>query len=442
MTITTMPPEKPFKQPVKRQHLAALATQLQKCAKCGECRSVCPIFAELPRERYVARGKLALAESLASGALPPTDALREALNQCLLCLSCVAQCASEVPVDRIITAARAEVVLERGLPPLKSLIFGLLASGRGMMNLALRSGSLLQPLLFRRIPQSSGLRRRFPLPLIDQERYVPLLARHPFRSRVPEILPATESIDTVLFFTGCLTNYVYTQTAQAIVAVLKRLGVTVIIPMDQACCGAPAEASGDVATALKLARRNLDVLSSGSWGDKKVVVPCASGGYMLKHIYGHLLAQDPIYRWKAEELSRRTFDIAEYLVRHIGIEAIARHVKAPLREVVTYHDPCHLNRGQDIRDEPRALLRLACSEIVEMAEPERCCGSGGLYGITHRDTSNRILARKIANVLRTPARIVATGCPGCVIQIANGFHQRGASLSVRHTMDLLARSME
>lgn len=437
-----MSPEKPFKQPVKRQRLAALATQLQKCAKCGECRSVCPVFAELQREKYVARGKLTLVESLASGELLPSDALHEALNQCLLCLSCVAQCASEVPVDRIITAARAEMVLERGLPPLKRLIFGLLASARGMMNLALRSGSLLQPFLFRQIPQSSGLRRRFPLPLIDKGRNVPKLARHPFRARTPETFPAADPVDTVLFFTGCLTNYIYIQTAEAVIKVLNQLGVTVIVPRDQTCCGAPVEASGDVVTAQKLARRNLDALSLGQWGDKKVVVPCASGGYMLKHIYGLLLAQDPIYRRKAEILAGRTFDISEYLVHHIGIETIASHVKTPLKGAVTYHDPCHLNRGQGVRDEPRALLRLACSEVVEMAEPGRCCGSGGLYGITHREISNRILARKITNALNTPARIVATGCPGCIIQITDGLNQRGAPLIVRHTMELLARSME
>ncbi len=436
-----MPPDKPSKHPVKGQHLAALATQLQKCAKCGECRSVCPVFAELQRERYVARGKLALVEALAAGELPPSDPLREALNQCLLCLSCVARCGSGVPVDRIIKAARAEVVIERGLPLPKRLVFGLLASGRGMLNLALQSGSLLQPILFRRIPESSGLRRRFPLPLIDKERYIPHLARHPFRTGVPEILPAADSKDTVVFFTGCFTNYIHTQTAEAVVEVLNRLGVTVIIPKDQTCCGAPVEASGDVETALRLARRNLDVLSTGQSGNKKVVVPCASGGYMLKHVYAHLLAGDPIYRRKAEALAARTLDISEYLVRHIGIGTIARHVKAPLQEGVTYHDPCHLNRGQDIRDEPRVLLRLACPEFMEMAEPGRCCGSGGIYGITHRDTSNRILARKIANVLETPARIVATGCPGCIIQVTDGLHQRGAPLTARHTIELLARSM-
>ncbi|MBW1722457.1 MAG: (Fe-S)-binding protein [Deltaproteobacteria bacterium] len=436
-----MPHENSVKESGQGQGLAGLGALLLKCTKCGECRSVCPVFNELGEEKYVARGKLALVDALGAGELPPTDALREALEQCLLCLSCEARCGSGVPVSRIITEARAELARDLGRPLPKRMLYRLLASGRGMVNLAFRTGSLLQPFLFRRIPGTSGLKRRFPLPLVDRDLHVPRLALRPFRSREERFFPAPDSRDTVVFFTGCLTNFIHTQTAGSVVKVLNSLGISVIVPGDQACCGAPAHAGGDFGAAGNLARMNLKALNRGRAGGKKVVVPCASGGYMLKSVYSLLMQDDPVYGELAAVTAQRTFDISEYLVNHVGLGNISPHVKSHLSGPVTCHDPCHLNRGQGIREEPRALLKIVCDEFAEMEDPGTCCGSGGIYGITHRDTSKRILEKKIRSILDSGAGIVSTGCPGCIIQITGGLLQRGSMVEATHTIQLLARAM-
>jgi len=423
-------------------HLKLIRAELQKCVKCGECRSVCPIFSVKQREPAVARGKLALIEAAAEGDLAPGPEFHDIVNDCLLCLACVEHCGGGVRVDRIVTAARAELAEACGRPWLQRLLRRVMTANRRLIRRLLPGGSRMQAVLFSRIPETSGMRRRFPLPLVDRSRFVPTLAGHPFRERVAETLSAQRPRATVVFFTGCLTNYSYTSLAQAVVDVLNRLGVSVIIPKGQVCCGAPIEAGGDFDLARRLARRNLRELKRFDPACK-VVVCCASGGRMLKRVYPRLLAEDRRWRAAAEELASRTLDIAEYLTQQIGIPALESRIRQPSPVRTTYHDPCHLNRGQGVRAAPRALLSLACGDnFVEMPDAHTCCGSGGTYGVTHRDTANRILASKVDGIVASGAGQVATGCPGCMVQLQDGVLQKGLKTRICHTIEILARAME
>lgn len=316
------------------EQLERVPRELEKCVKCGECCSVCPVFEEAGEEKFAARGKLALVEAVLNRDLPLSDEYYDVLNNCILCLSCVENCASGVRVDKIVSSARADLAARRGLPFYKRILFNFLKAGRGAAELVIRSGSLLQPILFKRIPESSGLKRRFPLPSIDGDRYIPHLARHPFRSNSPGFFPAPQSRTSVLFFTGCATNYIFTGIADKTVDVLNVLGVDVYLPKSQACCGAPVEAGGDLQTGLVLARRNLEALTAGA-GDSDIVTVCASGGYMLKHKYPEMVAGDPRWSDKAESVARRTYDISEYLIKKAGLDKISERLVQKWPEPVT-----------------------------------------------------------------------------------------------------------
>jgi glycolate oxidase iron-sulfur subunit len=419
----------------KLEHLTLAAEELNKCGKCGECRSVCPIFAEDHLERHVARGKLGLTEAILNGELDLTRGYDESIGHCLLCLACVESCGGNVRVDRIVKAARADLAREHGLPYWKRWAFKTLAEGKGSLGFLARSGSVLQYLLFKRLPKTSGLRRRFPLPLIARDQYVPALTWKPFRSRCSEALPDDEIRDTVVFFTGCSANYMFPRVAESVTRVLTALGIKVLVPGEQMCCGAPMEAGGDMTAATRLARHNLDLLSAQ---ENKIIVPCSSCGSMLKHGYADLMSKDEVYRDPAQRVSERTYDISEYLVKEVGLDRIGNALKRTYPHVVTYHDPCHLGRGQGVVHEPRELLKSACRDnFIEMKEANRCCGSGGLYGLTHRETSLAILDRKTRHVVEAKAEVLATGCPACLIQLQEGVLRAGIEVKPIHTVEIL-----
>jgi glycolate oxidase iron-sulfur subunit len=427
------------KKTQRLKHLGRIADELQKCARCGECRSVCPVFDALQWEKYAARGKVALTRALLSGQLELSPAYAEVVENCLLCLACVENCGSGVRLDRIIMEARNELVRARGLPFVKKMVHRLLQSGREWKDFLARRGSVAQFLLFRRLPGSSGLRRRFPMPLVQKDRYIPALVRRSFRSMMPEINRVEAARQKVIFFTGCLINYVYPQIGGSVVRVLNRFHTEVMIPRAQNCCGAPAEVDGDLGSARVLARKNLDTLCAYP---HDIVTACASGGYMLKKIYPDILDRDDPHYRKALSVAGRTYDISEYLVKKIGLPEIEKNVRPGSSQKVTYHDPCHLVRGQGVADEPRRLLQAAFgAQFVEMREADRCCGSGGTYGLTHRDASLHILHRKTARISATGADIVATGCPGCVIQLKDGLIGEASGTRVCHVIELIDRAL-
>ena len=354
-------------------HLGRIAEELQKCARCGECRSVCPVFDALGWEKYAARGKVALTHAVLRGELELTESYGEVIHNCLLCLACVENCGSGVRLDRIITAARGELAHEKGLPLVKRLAHRLLLSGRELMDYLAMGGSVAQYLLFQRLPDSSGLKRRFPMPMVAKDRYIPALVHRSFRSRMPEINRVRGARQSVLFFTGCLVNYVYPTIGESVVRVLHRLGTDVIIPRAQHCCGAPAEVGGDRRTTRALARKNLDLFLAYP---HDIVTACASGGYMLKKGYLDLFdRKDPHFR-KALSVAGRTYDISEFLVKRIGMHAIHNNLKPNRSEKVTYHDPCHLVRGQGMsmnRDGCFARLLamglLTCKKPIAAVDP-------------------------------------------------------------------------
>ena len=413
--------------------------ELDKCARCGQCRSVCPVFDSLGWEKYSARGKVELTRAVLNGELDLTASYEEVVNNCLLCLACVENCGSRVRMDHIIIAARNELAKKKGLPVLKRIAHRLLLSGRELMDFLVMGGSMAQYLLFKRLPESSGLRRRFPMPIVEKDRYIPALVHRSFRNKMPIINSFPDAGQKVVFFTGCLINYVYPQIGESIIRLLNQFDTDVIIPRYQGCCGAPAEVGGDLQTTKALARNNIDILFSYP---HDIITACASGGYMLKKAYLDLFDPEDPYFQKILSVAGRTYDISEYLVKKIGVDKVQRNLKQNPLKKVTYHDPCHLVRGQGIAHEPHKLLQAVFGDgYIEMSDADRCCGSGGTYGLTHRNTSLNILDGKTGHIMASGANMVVTSCPGCMIQLRDGLQRHGCDVEVFHVVELISRHL-
>lgn len=413
--------------------------ELYKCIRCSECRTVCPIFKEMPAERYTARGKMQIAQALAEGRLEFTPHAREALDNCLLCTGCASQCGSGARADRVIAAARQAFAEELGLPAVKKAISLALGQGQGLLGAEARMGALLQPLLFKGVPQDSGLYRRFAMPFVDEKQYIPKVAATPLRSRVS--FAGEKGWPTVTFFTGCMTNYVMTEIGDSLIKVCNALQIAVRLPSAQGCCGMPMLISGDREAVRKAARRNVEAQETAN-PNEPVLVVCPSGGHMLRHGYLELFADDPAMKARLESLSARVMDATEFLIHRVGAERLERLVGRGRTRAVTYHDPCHLRKAQKVTEEPREVLSIAArGEIREMRHPEACCGLGGTYFLTHLDMSKKIQSRKIEDIMDTCADCVATTCPGCIMQLRDGIRRsKDPGVSVKHVIQVLAEA--
>jgi glycolate oxidase iron-sulfur subunit len=221
---------------------------------------------------------------------------------------------------------------------------------------------------------------------------------------------------------------------RATARVLARSGWEVVVPPEQPCCGALHAHAGDRERARRLARRAVDVFAGT--GASALVVNAAGCGAHLKR-YGALLADDPRYAERARDLAARVRDVAEFLAQS--------ELRGPLRPValtVTYHDPCHVVHGQRIRAAPRTLLaRIPGLRVTELAESDWCCGSAGIYNLTHPQMAERLLERKVQRILATGAEAVVTANPGCIVQIQAGLRARGSSVRVLHLVELLSEAL-
>ncbi len=393
-----------------------------QCSRCGKCRSVCPVFAELRAEPYVARGKVQLYKALLNGTLEATEKYRELISFCLLCGRCTENCPNGVETEKIVLRARSKLVDSRGLPFIKRNVFQHMLKNNGRLNLAAGMLYLCQHLGLRSLVRKTGL---LPGPLKNMEQLLPALAARPLRSQLPAVInPPGQVKIKVGYFTGCLSQYVFTETGKNVARILTRMGAQVVIP-EQYCCGMPAFTAGDRMNAAALARMN--VAAFQDTGVEMVITDCATCGSTWRNKYPELLG---------EELPFRVMDICQFLAQWGLPDTSGLPCQVPVP--VTYHDPCHLARHMQVREEPRALLRgIPGMEFIEMREADHCCGASGSFQLEHQDLAARIGERKINNILATGARVVATGCPSCRLHLARLLQGRDAGITVVHPVDLL-----
>ena len=414
--------------------LQSVQEELNKCMKCGNCQSVCPVYKETRKEVGVARGKIKLVEALLDGETEMTGGLADRVLLCTTCMACNQICPCGVKFDKILLGARAEAVRAKGLHPVKKYAFKILKHAK-LFDLGLKAGSRFQGLAFKKVSKKGG-RARFPIG-IDQKKIIPELAKTPLKDQLPEVVKVDKSKMKVAFFVGCMTNYVYPDMGKDLVEVLQANEIEVVIPKDQHCCGTPVYVNGDVETAMAMARSNLDIFDKT--GADAIVVDCGSCAGSWKHHYQGLLEADKTgYKEKADKWAAKTYDISEFLVNIIDMN---KEILGEVAKKTTYHDPCHLARSQGITKEPRAVLQsIPGVELVEMKNPGRCCGMAGSFSLTFPELSNQILDHKVKDIATTNTETVTTSCPACRMQLASGVENGGMQHEVVHVVQLLAEA--
>jgi glycolate oxidase iron-sulfur subunit len=415
-----------------------LEDQLIVCMRCGMCQAVCPVFDQTGREADVARGKLALLSGLMEQMFDDPEGVYQRLNKCLLCGSCAANCPSGVRVQEIFLKARAILTGYIGLPPAKRLILRGMLAKPALFDRLTEWGAKFQKIVTRPVNDIVGTScARVMSPLL-QDRHFRTLATVPFHRQVPSVdRPAGRSGLRVAFFTGCLIDKLFPRIAHSALRVLDRLGVGVMLPENQGCCGIPALASGDLDTFNRLLAHNLS-LFSGAPVDR-LITACATCTSTIHEVWPTMAAAP--HQRAAARLAARTMDINQFLVNEVGIDSLAGAAGKP--RTVTYHDPCHLKKSLKVSAEPRAVITAAAGcRLEEMAQPDWCCGMGGSFNLQYYDISKRIGEKKAAQIQATGADTLATGCPACMLQIADMLSRAGAHIAVKHPVELLAEGLD
>ncbi len=415
---------------------------LQQCMHCGMCLPVCPTYSETKEERHGPRGRIALMRAIADGELETTRAFGEEMYYCLGCLACTSACPAGVNYAELFETARAEVERTHVLDSAQrnfwrwSVVRVLFTRPR-LLRLAGRGLWLWRVTGLQALTRTLRLTYLLPRRLRELEPQAPRIgAKFSHQLIKPVEQPAQQTpVRRVAVLTGCVQDLAFPEINRATVDVLLANGCEVHTPPVQPCCGSLHAHNGDVESARALARRMLDLINPA---DYDAIISNAGGcGSHLRH-YDHLLHDDPHYAARAVEWSRKLRDVSEYLVE---ID-FRKPVCSPSPQTVTYHESCHLCHGQKVSAQPRAVLRaIPGVELHECAEAAWCCGSAGIYNITQPATAGRLQNRKMGNLRRTGAGVIATANPGCHLQIQNGLRAENDTITeVEHPVVLLARA--
>jgi glycolate oxidase iron-sulfur subunit len=398
------------------------ADLLADCVHCGFCLPTCPTYALWGEEMDSPRGRIYLMELASAGDVALDDVFVTHMDRCLGCMACVTACPSGVQYDKLIEATRPQI--ERNHPRssrerwFRRVIFALfphparlrVAALVGLAYRRLRVGDLLR---------RSGLYARLPARLQALEELLPDVTMRALRRQLPVHVaprslngdaPVGAPVRRVALVTGCVQSVYFGDVNAATARVLALEGCEVIIPRDQGCCGALMEHAGQEEMAFDHARRMIATMETADVDT--VVINAAGCGSTLKE-YGHLLRDDPAWAERAAAFSAMVRDISEVLD-----ELEPRATRHPVPARVAYHDACHLAHAQGVRRQPRAVLRtIPGLELVELSEPDICCGSAGIYNLLQPDAAVELGVRKAATVAAVAPDALVTANPGCILQL-------------------------
>jgi len=381
------------------------------CVSCGLCLNDCPTYRLLGDEADSPRGRIHLIRDLMSSDARPDPSVVAHLDACLVCRACETACPSLVPFGRIMEGAREEIARRQPAGRLRATLVDVVTHHRvlaiaGMLAWAYDRTGL------RRL-----VRRVLPRRLAEMDAMLPVAEGAPYR-------PAARRDADALLFAGCVMRASFGETQRATVRALERDGHQVGAPEGQTCCGALHAHAGLAERSRELARANVQAFTDG---EAPIVVTAAGCGAHLK-AYGHVLAGDPLEA-EARRFAARVRDASEIA----GPAAARRTTVRSLR--VAYQDACHLAHGQGVRRQPRDLLRaIAGVEVVPIADPERCCGSAGIYNLTHPEVARELQRQKVAAIVAADPDVVVSANPGCILQIRAGLEAAGARVPVVHLM--------
>jgi glycolate oxidase iron-sulfur subunit len=398
------------------------------CIRCGLCLPSCPTYLETMTETSGPRGRISLIKAVGESRLDLlSPGFVEQMWQCLDCRACEAVCPSGVRYGELVESARTQI--ERG--QLARDPAGRHARGRRLLRAMFGRLDLLRTAArMLRFGQRTGLvalARAFGLGRVIE--LAPPISDVFFHAHGQRI-ESPNARGLAFLHVGCIMPVAFAGVHRATLRMLRRAGLSAIVPAEQGCCGAIALHAGDMEFARELATRNIIAFERS--GADVYVVNAAGCGSALKE-YGELFARDDAWSQRAAHFSSRVRDITEVLDA-LPFSPPNRLIDA----TVTYQEPCHLVHAQRVALAPRRLLsRVPGLRLVEMEESAVCCGSAGIYNLTQPEMAMRLQRRKVSAITRTNADIVATANPGCAIQVAAGLRAARYPARVRHIVELL-----
>ena len=397
----------------------------ENCVHCGFCLQACPTYLELEDENDSPRGRIVLMKSLAAGGLRADDPdARLHLDRCLGCRACETACPSGVPYGQLLELTRERGAATRTLPLVVRTILFVFSKGP-LLAIAMWKARVLRatgiPALLGRLPGRLG----FGMAMLASTRRPRAAASRPYAT-------GDGSRGKVATLDGCVMEGLFTEVNRATERTLARNDYAHVRADGQRCCGALHAHAGDAATARDLARANIAAFERS--GAEFIAVNSAGCGAAMKE-YGYLLAGDDAWKERARAFAAKVRDVSELLAAAGPVAGGTLPVK------VAYDAPCHLVHGQRISAQPLAVLAaIPGLERAPLTDSEQCCGSAGIYNLVEPDISGRVLATKLANVATTGAPVVATGNPGCLMQIGAGLLRSGSTTVSRHPVELLDAS--
>ena len=397
------------------------------CIKCGACLNMCPVYESIGGHAF-GNAYMGGIGAVVTAYHRSLEAAEDTLELCAGCGYCREICPARVDVPRMVLELRHRLVMAHGIPvsaklPMSAMQRPKLFQAAVRMARAMQSpvvdGGMLKDL---RIFTGLAGSKRFPA-----------LAPQFLRETLPEC-SGDQGNMSVVFYAGCMIDFFYPEIGQAIWDVLTKSGARALFPKDQPCCGAPALYLGDRDTARKAAQETIAVLEANS--PSHIVTGCPSCAVMLTRQFPVLLA-GTAWEERAKSVASRVMDFSRF-----AVEVLDLRLDRTREGRITYHDPCHLVRGLETSEFPRALIERTGLELVEMEDSDQCCGFAGSYSVKNIEVSGAILNRKLAHIEETGTGIVATDCPGCVLQIRGGLLKRERPTEVCHTAQLIASLME
>ncbi|CAM3969757.1 (Fe-S)-binding protein [Mesobacillus thioparans] len=419
--------------------------ELLNCMRCGFCLPTCPTYIESGyQESHSPRGRIALMKAVVDGVIEPDEDFERSLDLCLGCRACEPVCPSGVNYGHLLEDARDIVnqnkkfsmpvkvvrnAVFKGLFPHQERMRGL----TGLIGFYQRSG-------LQKVARGTGVMKLFPESLATMEKVLPHVPTMKEMKNRPEHLEAIGTkTHKVAFFSGCLMDTMFLETNNATMKLLQLAGCEIVIPKDQACCGALHGHSGEKEGAKELARRNIKAFEDT--GVDFIITNAGGCGAFLVD-YDHLLKDDPEWKERAQAFADKIMDISQILVE------VSFHEKVDLKlphQIITYQDSCHLRNVMKTASAPRTLLQsIKGIQYQEMQNADRCCGSAGIYNIVESEMSMQLLDSKMVEAKATHATTIVTANPGCLLQMKLGVEREGLSGKMRgvHIVDLLLEAAE
>ncbi|HEC1856856.1 TPA: (Fe-S)-binding protein [Campylobacter jejuni] len=412
------------------------------CVKCGKCIPVCTIHEENRDEITSPRGFLDLLAAYKEGSLELDKEAKKVFESCFLCTNCVEVCPSKLRVDNAIEEVRYDIAKKFGIAWYKKLIFFFLRR-RKILDLVAKLGYVFQSCAFKiqNENENTGMKARFSMPFVKKGRLLTSFNKKSFLNSNPKFIN-NDGEKTIGFFVGCLANYFYIDTANAVLKIAKELKINVDLMKEQVCCGAPQFFTGDFKSVEVLAKKNIEYFEKKIEKLDAIIVPEATCSAMLKIDYEHFFIMQNDLDWvkRAKCVSSKIYMASEYFYKFTSLEEILK-TKNKFNYSITYHDPCHARKMQGVFKEPRELLKTNY-HFVEMSNSNTCCGFGGVSMQTdYYDRALSVGLKKAQMIDESKASVVSAECSACRMQISNALEQNSSKVVFVSPLELIAKAL-